>query len=138
MSTKKATAANGHEKSNYAGARILIAEDQPEVLALLVRTFESAGYRIEAAANGDQALKLFHANGPFDVLVTDIVMPGDLSGPQLASACREHAANLPVVFLTGYSSGGIAQMNNPHDDDLCLMKPVPKSELLRAVGSVLS
>ena len=117
--------------------RILVAEDQPEVLALLVRMLKSVGYDIEAAANGHDAWDLFNNAGPFDLLLTDVVMPGDLSGPKLAARCREVAKDLPVVFLTGYSSNIVVQNDDLNSHDIRLMKPVPKSELLAAVNELL-
>ncbi|MEL7116890.1 MAG: PAS domain-containing protein, partial [Pseudomonadota bacterium] len=118
-------------------ARILVVEDQPEVLALLVRMLTSEGYDIEAAASGDQAIEIFRASGPFDLLLTDVIMPGALTGPKLALACRETVPDLPVIFLTGYSSDAMLSNGDLPPDELRLMKPVPRDELLGAIKTVL-
>lgn len=86
-----------------ATARILFAEDKAEVLTVLSRMLTGAGYIVEAASSGDEAFKMFEENAPFDLLVTDVVMPGELSGPFLASAGRQAEPSLPVIFLTGYT-----------------------------------
>ncbi|MDJ0820841.1 MAG: PAS domain-containing protein [Paracoccaceae bacterium] len=119
-------------------ARILIAEDQPEVLALLVRILKSAGYETETAVSGDQAFDIFTSNAPFDLLLTDVEMPGGMSGPQLANACRKLVRGLPVIFLSGYSSETITDGNGLPPEDMRLIKPVPKTELLQAITTVLS
>lgn len=118
-------------------ARILVAEDQIEVLGVVVRALESAGYTVDAAANGDDALRQFRMAGQYDLLITDVVMPGELNGPALAKACREIREDLPIIFMSGYASEATVHGNGLRASDFRLMKPVPKTELLRAVRSCL-
>lgn len=112
--------------------RILIVEDQLEVLSVLVRILRSAGYDLEPATSGDQAYEVFREKGPFDLLLSDIVMPGGKSGPELAKACRELDPDLPVVFMSGYASEAVMH-GELLPGDIKLMKPVAKAELLRAL-----
>lgn len=125
-------------RAPVASARILLAEDKAEVLSLLFHFLTDAGYTVEAATSGDNALKVFDEKGPFDLLVTDIVMPGQLSGLLLARACRQALPDLPVIFLTGYADQSTFHGDGLRPDDRRLLKPVPKSELLDAVEQVLS
>ena len=118
-------------------ARILVAEDQIEVLGVVVRALENAGYAVDAAASGDDAFVRFEQAGDYDLLITDIVMPGDLNGPALARACRESQPDLPVIFMSGYASEATVHGNGLKASDVRLMKPVPKAELLEAVRSCL-
>ncbi|MCC1495130.1 PAS domain-containing hybrid sensor histidine kinase/response regulator [Cognatishimia sp. F0-27] len=115
------------------GIRVLVVEDQPEVLALLIRSLTSAGFRVEAASSGVQGLEVFRKEGPFDLLITDIVMPGELNGTNLAAACRETIERLPVLFLTGYSDKRLEPRTDVSRNELCLTKPVPRAELLAAI-----
>lgn len=117
--------------------RILVAEDQLEVLSIIVRVLKSAGYHVEAATSGDDAHVLFQQSGPFDLLVTDVVMPGKLRGPELAKACRTLAPDLPVIFMSGYASEATVHGNGLRAEDIRLMKPVPKIELLATVRQCL-
>ncbi|MCC1494018.1 response regulator [Cognatishimia sp. F0-27] len=124
------------EHSEQNSSQILVAEDQIEVLALVVRALESAGYTVDAVSSGDDALTQF-SKGHYDLLITDIVMPGKLNGPALAKACRDIQENLPVIFMSGYASEAAVHGNGLKPSDVRLMKPVPKSELLQAVKSCL-
>ena len=62
------------------GARLLVVEDQVEVLGMLVRKPQSGGHSVQAAGSGDAALELFQSTRDVDLLITDIVMPGSLQG----------------------------------------------------------
>ncbi|MEM9435189.1 MAG: PAS domain-containing protein [Pseudomonadota bacterium] len=126
------------EKEFSGHGRILVVEDQIEVLGVVVRALQEAGYDVEAASNGDDALRVFEASNSFDLLLTDVVMPGNLNGPELAKACREIKNDLPVIFMSGYASEATVHGNGLRVSDIRLMKPVPKSELLDAVRSQLS
>lgn len=118
-------------------ARILVAEDQLEVLAVIVRILKSAGYTVDAAASGDDAFRLFQQSGPQDLLLTDVVMPGELRGPDLARACREIQPDLPVIFMSGYASEATIHGNGLRPEDVRLSKPVPRLELLKVVRECL-
>lgn len=119
-------------------ARILVAEDQFEVLSVIVRSLTSAGYHVEAATNGKDALALFNSQGPYDLLLTDVVMPGQMRGPDLAQACREKDPRLPVIFMSGYASEATVHGNGLRPDDVRLMKPVPRIELLETIERLLA
>lgn len=110
--------------------RVLVAEDQEEVLRVIVTTLEKAGYDVTPAKSGDEALELFKANPHCDLLLTDIVMPGSLLGPALAQRLRELDPTLPVVFMSGYASEATVHGNGLRAEDVRLMKPVQRYDLL--------
>ncbi|MDO6585235.1 transporter substrate-binding domain-containing protein [Salipiger sp. 1_MG-2023] len=120
------------------GKRILLAEDEQSVRELLVTMLSGAGYHVSAAPSGDAALALFHAEPRFDLLITDIVMPGDLQGPSLAKAIRPLQPDLPMIFMSGYASESTVHGNGLRPEDIRLMKPVPKQILLAAILRALS
>ncbi len=72
-----------------------------------------------------------------DLLVTDIVMPGALQGLQLARALRKRHPDLPVMFLSGYAREATLQGNGMRPEDIRLMKPVRRADLLAAVEKAL-
>ena len=119
------------------GPRVLVAEDEADLLRLLTATLEIAGCRVTACASGDAAAEVFVADPTYDLLVTDIVMPGTLQGTDLARFLRKRAPELPVVFLSGYASEASVHGNGLRPEDIRLMKPVPRSDLLRAVQTAL-
>ncbi len=119
-------------------ARILIAEDQDSVLQVLTKILEAAGYQIATAPSGDKALELFHRDPDFDLLLTDIVMPGELMGTDLAKALRALNPDLPVVFMSGYASEATVHGNGLRPEDIRLMKPVQRHDILKAIATALA
>ncbi|MGP6090076.1 ATP-binding protein [Antarctobacter jejuensis] len=118
-------------------AKILLVEDDDEVRSVLAKTVEKGGHRVTVAASGDKALLLFQANPDFDLVVTDIVMPGKLQGTGLSKALRQLRPDLPVVFMSGYASEATVHGNGLRPEDIRLMKPVQRSDLLAAIAKAL-
>ncbi|TNF21122.1 MAG: response regulator [Rhodobacteraceae bacterium] len=120
------------------GARLLLVEDQADVLSALSRTLRRAGYEVVTAISGDAAAALFAQDQAFDLVVTDIVMPGALQGPQLVRRLRSRVPDLPAVFLSGYASEATVHGNGLLPSDIRLMKPLQRADLLAAVARALS
>ncbi|MDJ0823514.1 MAG: ATP-binding protein [Paracoccaceae bacterium] len=120
------------------GARLLVVEDTSDVLDLLRRTLDGAGYDVVTARNGDLGYELFAADPEFDLLVTDIVMPGEILGTRLAKDLRALKPDLPVVFITGYATEAAMYGNGLRPDDIRLMKPVRRADLLEAVERAIA
>ncbi|MDV7144353.1 response regulator [Tropicimonas sp. TH_r6] len=119
------------------GAKILLTEDEPGVRDVLEAILERAGHIVTQARSGDHALSIFHSDPGFDLLVTDIVMPGTLQGTDLVKALREIRTELPVIFMSGYTDQATAHGMSLCGEDIHLMKPVHRSKLLEAVITVL-
>lgn len=83
--------------------RILLAEDDDVMRQYLVRALERSGYSVEAVDRGTEALKLIDGGESFDLLLTDIVMPG-MDGIELAQKASTVAPGLRVMFITGFSA----------------------------------
>lgn len=82
---------------------ILVVEDEDTVRRLLQRVLEREGYVVHTAASGREALDWWPiGGGNIDLVITDLVMPGDLSGTALARELRQARPGLPVVFTSGY------------------------------------
>ncbi|WP_084300861.1 ATP-binding protein [Pseudophaeobacter arcticus] len=125
------------EAATFQGKRILLAEDEEEVLLVLKSTLEQAGYSVTTASNGDAAKEIFEADPTFDLLLTDIVMPGRLKGTCLATALRVLKTNLPVVFMSGYAAEATVHGNGLRPEDIRLMKPIMRGDLLEAISKAL-
>jgi PAS domain S-box-containing protein len=80
---------------------VLVVEDQAALRRLMLVSLERAGYRVESAANGDEALALFRSGKAFDLMVTDLVMPG-MNGRQVADEVTRLSPSTRVVFVSGY------------------------------------
>lgn len=85
------------------GERVLVVEDEPGVREMVVGMLTDLGYRVIAAANARQVNDRLDASpGPPDVLLTDMVLPGGISGPDPARAFQLRYPNARVVFMSGY------------------------------------
>nr|WP_314547246.1 ATP-binding protein [uncultured Massilia sp.] len=88
--------------------RVLFVEDDELVRETVVRGLEQSGFDVVVAPGGDQALAMIEAGLDADVVFSDIVMPGKVSGIDLAGILRERRPNLPVVLATGYTDQRVA------------------------------
>jgi len=113
---------------------ILVVEDETAVLALAIKILGAQGYRVQAAPSGVAALELWRQQaGAFDLLLTDLIMPGGVSGTQLAEQLRTEQPGLRVIYMSGYrggTTGGGLGAN-------FLQKPFDPAHLARAVRTCL-
>ncbi|MEM6768994.1 MAG: response regulator [Bacteroidota bacterium] len=112
---------------NELKQKILIADDEPNILVTLRFLLEQAGYAVVEASNGKQALEVAIRERP-QVAILDVMMP-EMEGFQVATSIREAPAlaDLRIVFLTargqsqdfttGYRSGGEIYLTKPFDND---------------------
>jgi PAS domain S-box-containing protein len=127
----------GDEIPVGAGESVLLVEDEDAVRRVVLRQLGSSGYRVREAASPHEALRLFTADPQaFDVLLTDVVMPG-MSGTQLASRLRERRPDLPVLFMSGYTTGPAPGGYELPRDGSLLHKPFQRSALLTALRRTL-
>lgn len=120
-----------------ASERILVVEDDEDVRAVPVIILRSQGYEVVEAANGEQAILRFDESGPFDLLFTDMVMPGGMSGVELAQKARERQPGLKVLFTSGYAEDFSLQDRPRPSQTAILNKPYRRADLLERVRSAL-
>ena len=125
--------ANAKPQADQKELRILIAEDEDEVRKVLETTLRRLGHTVESAPDGDTAFAIFRARPEFDLLLSDIVMPGTLQGTGLARAVHKINASLPVVFMSGYANDSANTVATLRPDDLRLTKPVSRAQLIDAI-----
>ncbi|MEH3104234.1 MAG: histidine kinase famiy protein [Sphingomonas phyllosphaerae] len=119
---------------------ILVVEDNDEVLAIAREILEAAGYRVSTAISAEAGLTLFDAVHPkdrFDLLFTDLVMPGGMNGLMLADAVVERDAAVSVLMTTGYNEELVVGGPRARATDV-LSKPYRRSELLDRVRLALN
>jgi signal transduction histidine kinase len=93
----------GEATALRGSGRVLVVEDDALVRETVVRGLEESGFEVLVAASGDRALAMIEAGLEVDVVFSDIVMPGKLSGIDLAGILLERRPRLPVVLATGYT-----------------------------------
>ena len=119
-------------------ATILLVEDNVAVLTMIQTALLKAGFRVLVAESGDQGRTMFEEHPDIDLLLTDIVMPGDLQGTTLARELRSLRPELPVIFMSGYASEATVHGNGLRPQDTRLMKPIQRKDLMRAVSKALN
>lgn len=127
------------ENRGQAVEHLLVVEDSAEVLELAVEILGAAGYRVTTADSGEAALRLFDRTPPgtFDLLFTDLVMPGGINGLMLADEIRKRDPAIGILLTTGYNEElVIAGPERPHKD--VLGKPYRRSELLDRIRQSLN
>jgi PAS domain S-box-containing protein len=117
---------------------ILVAEDDPFVRSSVIQRIESLGYAVVAAVNGNDALLKLAGNPKIDMLFTDIVMPGGMSGWELADRAHEIRPNLPIVFTSGYALEALADQGRAPAHSTVLTKPYRKADLARVLTEALT
>jgi signal transduction histidine kinase/ActR/RegA family two-component response regulator len=114
------------------GQTVLLVEDEEGVLRSTIRTLEAAGHRVVGARNALEAMELF-TTAPISVLVTDVIMPGGISGKQLADQIRTTHPDLPVVFVSGFDSETIAKRGILPESTVFLKKPFSPLDLFESI-----
>jgi len=114
--------AQDREFSGSGSGTVLVVEDNEEVAAISSGYFEQMGYQADHASNGAQALDKLQTNGSYNLIFSDILMPGSVGGLELARIIREHHPNVLVLLTTGYSKSaqqavreGFSIVQKPYD-----------------------
>jgi PAS domain S-box-containing protein len=121
-----------------AGQTILVAEDEDGLRNLVTRLLTEVGYRVLAAANGQEALTLAEAHeGVIDALLSDVAMPV-CNGPQLAADLQRIRPGTPVLFMSGYAALIMTDQGQLDPDVTVVRKPFSRDQLLGALAATLS
>ena len=116
------------------GARLLVVDDEPQILRSLRTALTAAGYDIQTAATGEEALRLLQGRLP-DLVILDLVLPG-ISGLEVCRRLREHSS-VPILVLSarGEERDKVAALDLGADD--YLTKPFGVEELLARIRAAL-
>lgn len=118
-----------------AGGKVLLVEDEEMVRTVAERALSRAGYEVTACASGEEGLEAITSGGTFDVVVSDVVMPG-MDGPAMVREIRSRLPDMPVLFMSGYAEEQLRK-----DIDIpemhFLAKPFSVAAIGDKVGAVL-
>ncbi len=129
--------AKGQLHALESAPRVLLAEDEPRVRAVISRALQDAGVIVVEAASGDAALAAYNEMPePPEILLTDVVMPGSLQGPMLARKLKSMQPDLKIIFMSGYANDAAINGNGLRPDDIFLMKPIQRKVLLDAIAKL--
>lgn len=118
--------------------RLLVVEDNPDVRARICEILRGLGYSVDEANDGVSGLARFETvRRPYDLLLTDVVMPGPISGKALADALSARWPGTPVVFMSGYTEDAITHQGRLSAGVRLLAKPFRRHELAQMIRQAL-
>ena len=117
--------------------RILVVDDDPEISKLLVMTFESAGYEVETAFDGKEALDAINNDSP-DLITSDVIMP-ILNGFELCKKIKneKELEHIPIILLTSRDEEANQFFHDFTEPDAYIKKPFNADELLEVARKLL-
>jgi signal transduction histidine kinase len=129
-------AADGAVEAGQGKGVVLIVDDEAEIRTVMSEVLRMHGYLVREAPDARVALHRLYEGAPPDVLVTDIGLPGGMSGRQLADIARGQFPDLPVLLITGYAEGTVMK-NEPLPPQMELLtKPFAMKALLARIAAM--
>ncbi|HYE45656.1 MAG TPA: response regulator, partial [Caulobacter sp.] len=116
---------------------ILVIEDDDDVRAYSVEVLRELGYRVIEAHDGPSGLRLLERQARVDLLFSDVVLPGGMTGADIARRARELRPQLKVLFTTGYARNAIIHHGRLDKGVRLITKPFGSAELAAKVRDVL-
>jgi len=126
--------ASSDVKRTFTGLKILVVDDEREILETMMDIFKDAGYLCKGASDGKEAFDLIQ-NETFDLILCDVMMPR-MSGSELLRKVKKQKNPVHFIFLTGYDISDESK-NIINSADFTIQKPVSSEELLACVENVL-
>lgn len=120
----------------WGNARLLLVEDEDMVRAVAERALTRQGFTVVTASDGEDGLERLGDSGPFDLVVSDVVMP-NLDGPGMAVEMRKRMPGIPILFMSGYAEETLRQSISI-DQVHFLPKPFSVAQIVEAVHGALA
>jgi len=117
--------------------RILIVEDDADVRKIPANILRKQGYDIVDAENGAAAIEHLNDGKAFDLIFTDLILPGGMNGVEIAEEARRIQPGIKVLYTTGYAETSVAHHGRLDPDQTLVNKPYRRAELLEKVRSTL-
>lgn len=117
--------------------KVLVVEDDPLVRELVVGQLRGLGYRVIEASDGKSASTLVERHPDIELVLTDVIMPGGMSGPSLAAELARRRPDLPVLFMSGYGARAELKRAGLPADVAVLRKPYRLADLAGRVRTAL-
>jgi PAS domain S-box-containing protein len=119
------------------GETVLLVEDNADVRTVTARRLRNLGYAVMEAENATRAVEAFKSGAKIDLVFSDVVMPGGMSGFELAQWMRTNAPAVPILLTSGFAED-VARAGEASASDLeILRKPYSGTELARAVRKTI-
>ncbi len=119
------------------GETVLVVEDDADVRRLIAKILNGLGYRVLEAGDGTQALATLERAPEIELLLSDVVLPGGRSGPEIVAEAQRRHPDLKSLFMSGYAPGGVSHQGRLPEGAALLNKPFTKQDLAQKVRAVL-
>lgn len=130
-------AAGQREAPRGGSETVLVVDDDPLILRLIVDTLQPLGYRAVAASDGEEALRIIALSGVSpEVLLTDVIMP-KMDGSDLAGALRERYPGMKTIYMSGYTYDTAARHGVLGPGSAFIQKPITPTKLTQKLREVL-
>ncbi len=116
---------------------VLVVDDEPTVRLLVTEVLEDRGYHVIEATDGPTAVKILQSTVEVDLLITDVGLPGGLTGRQVAEAARAGRPNLKILFITGYAENAVIGSDLIDAATPMLTKPFSIQSLVEKISHLL-
>lgn len=117
---------------------VLVVEDEALIQVMIGHALSEGGFQAKIVASGEEALKLLESDGKdtYRAVITDINLPGELSGWEVAKRAREIYPEVPIIYMTGAAADQWTSHGVPHS--VLLNKPFAPAQIVTAVASLLN
>jgi len=117
-----------------AAAQILLVEDEGLIRMMTAEALQDEGFKVVEAFNGDEAIKLLDGPNRFDVLFTDVRMPGSLDGVEVALHARRRYPVIPIVVTSGYAADLVARLSVLDPSAVLIGKPYGMAKMVETLN----
>lgn len=124
------------DKATKRGS-ILVVDDEPTVRLLVVEIAQELGYDVQEAMDGPGAIRLLQNGAAFDLLITDVGLPGGMNGRQVADAALSLLPDLKILFITGYAENAVIGNGQLAPNMALVTKPFAMDALAKRIGDML-
>ena len=126
------------QESAAGAASILVVEDDEALRQIPVTILREQGYKVVEAQDGKEAIRRLKDGQPFDLLFTDVVLPGGINGFEIADQAKGIQPNIKILYTTGYADNAVVQNGNLDSRVPVINKPYRRAELLEKVRAMLN
>jgi PAS domain S-box-containing protein len=121
------------------GELVLVAEDDDQVREMTLKRIEALGYAVEEARTGSEAIRLLKSGAPVQIVLSDVVMPGGVTGYEVARWVASNRPEIKVIICSGYNEGDrTGGANKPAQSLITLGKPYSREQLALALRDALA
>lgn len=118
-------------------ARILIVDDDVSMLSFLSAALKKSGHDVTTEENGEQALNILMKDPDFDLILSDVIMPG-MDGIELTQKAAKLLPKLKIMFITGFSAVALGEKNPHKTGNQVISKPFHLGDLVERVNEMLA